>query len=176
MGERPASCYRPIKNRAYTRTAKKVVDKAYVRGVPASKIHQFDQGKAGKPYKYSVELVADEAAQVRSQALEACRVVIGREVTAAIGDENAHFQVRAYPHHVLRENSMISGAGADRLQTGMRHSFGRPKGVAARVWPGHILYSIKVFTPEHVEVARRAMKRVKSKLPMPVSIQVRTLA
>ena len=33
--------------------------------------------------------------------------------------------VRVYPHHVTRENKMISGAGLGRLQKGMRQSFGR---------------------------------------------------
>ncbi|KAL8550046.1 hypothetical protein ACS0TY_008759 [Phlomoides rotata] len=40
-----------------------------------------------------------------------------------------HLRVRVHPFHVLRINKMLSCAGADRLQTGMRGAFGKPKGV-----------------------------------------------
>ncbi|RWW34088.1 hypothetical protein GW17_00001178, partial [Ensete ventricosum] len=38
-----------------------------------------------------------------------------------------------HPFHVLRINKMLSCAGADRLQTGMRGAFGKPQGTCARV-------------------------------------------
>ena len=41
-------------------------------------------------------------------------------------------RVRAHPYHVTRINKMLSCAGADRLQTGMRHAFGKPNGLVAR--------------------------------------------
>merc|ERR1719415_389034 len=44
-----------------------------------------------------------------------------------------HARVRPHPYHVLRINKMLSCAGADRLQTGMRHAFGKPQGVTTRV-------------------------------------------
>ena len=39
---------------------------------------------------------------------------------------------------------MLSCAGADRLQTGMRGAFGKPIGKAARVDIGTILMSVRV--------------------------------
>ena len=39
-----------------------------------------------------------------------------------------HIRVRVHPFHVLRINKMLSCAGADRLQTGMRGAFGKPQG------------------------------------------------
>lgn len=51
--------------------------------------------------------------------------------------------MRAHPFHVLRANKMLSCAGADRLSSGMRHSYGKPIGVAARVDIGQILLSVR---------------------------------
>ena len=44
---------------------------------------------------------------------------------------------------MLRINKMLSCAGADRLQTGMRGAFGKAQGTAARVNIGQILMSIR---------------------------------
>ena len=44
---------------------------------------------------------------------------------------------------VLRINKMLSCAGADRLQTGMRGAFGKSYGTVARVKIGQILCSIR---------------------------------
>lgn len=51
--------------------------------------------------------------------------------------------VQVHPFHVLRINKMLSCAGADRLQTGMRGAFGKPAGLAARVAIGQVLLSIR---------------------------------
>lgn len=59
------------------------------------------------------------------------------------GKDAFHLRVRVHPFHVLRINKMLSCAGADRLQTGMRGAFGKPFGVAARVAIGQILLSIR---------------------------------
>jgi large subunit ribosomal protein L10e len=42
-------------------------------------------------------------------------------------------RIRVHPYHVLRINKMLSCAGADRLQAGMRGAFGKPYGLCARV-------------------------------------------
>ena len=175
MGLRPGRCYKKLDPHAYTRTAKRVVKKAFIRGVPQPKIVHFDMGTPKDSYKYEVDLIAKQSAQIRSNALEAARVVMNRELVKAIGSENFYFQIRAYPHHVLRENALITGAGADRLQTGMRHSFGRPIGKAARVKAGKILMSVKVSTKADAEKVRKAYKKVVPKLPIPMTIEVREL-
>ena len=51
---------------------------------------------------------------------------------------------RVHPWHCLRINKMLSCAGADRLQTGMRGAFGKPIGKVARVKIGSILYSVRI--------------------------------
>ena len=53
-------------------------------------------------------------------------------------------RVRVHPYHVIRINKMLSCAGADRLQTGMRGAFGKPQGLVARVSVGAILLSVRV--------------------------------
>ncbi|RUS24848.1 hypothetical protein BC938DRAFT_472993 [Jimgerdemannia flammicorona] len=52
-------------------------------------------------------------------------------------------RVRVHPFHVIRINKMLSCAGADRLQTGMRGAFGKPQGTVARVNIGQIIFSVR---------------------------------
>jgi len=52
-------------------------------------------------------------------------------------------RVRAHPYHVVRINKMLSCAGADRLQTGMRGAWGKPNGTVARVNIGQVIISVR---------------------------------
>merc|ERR1712176_993337 len=87
--------------------------------------------------------VCDEKQQISSEALEACRVAINKHLTKTIGKDAYHIRVRVHPFHVIRANKMLSCAGADRLSPGMRHSYGKPIGVAARVDIGQVLVSVR---------------------------------
>jgi large subunit ribosomal protein L10e len=80
------------------------------------------------------------------------------------GKEAFHLRVRVHPFHVLRINKMLSCAGADRLQTGMRGAFGKPQGVCARVQIGQVLMSIRC-RDNHAHVAHEALRRAKFKFP-----------
>jgi large subunit ribosomal protein L10e len=75
-----------------------------------------------------------------------------------------HLRCRVHPWHVLRINKMLSCAGADRLQAGMRGAFGKALGKAARVDIGSILFSVRV-KEAHVKFAMEALKRAKAKFP-----------
>jgi ribosomal protein L10e len=66
-----------------------------------------------------------------------------RYLVKVAGKEGFHLRVRAHPYHVVRINKMLSCAGADRLQTGMRGAFGKPNGLVARVNIGQILLSVR---------------------------------
>ena len=66
---------------------------------------------------------------------------------------------------------MMAFAGADRLQEGMRRSFGKPMGLAARVEPGQPIIEVDVY-PEGVDAAKGALRLGSSKLPTPCIIQV----
>merc|ERR1712161_160441 len=118
----------------------------YCRGVPESKIRIYDVGnkKANVDlFPFVAHLVCDEKQQISSEALEAARVAINKYLTKFIGKDGYHIKMRAHPFHVLRANKMLSCAGADRLSSGMRHSYGKPIGVAARVDIGQILLSVR---------------------------------
>lgn len=55
---------------------------------------------------------------------------------------------------------MLSCAGADRLQTGMRGAFGKPQGLCARVAIGQILLSIRCRDQHSQVVCYRTAKCV----------------
>ena len=89
-------------------------------------------GDPKKTFSHQVSLISKIPVQVRHNALESGRLIVGRQLGIRLGN-NYYFKVRVYPHHVLRENKMITGAGADRMQTGMQRSFGRAVGIAAQL-------------------------------------------
>ena len=81
-----------------------------------------------------------------------------------VGKDAFHLRCRVHPFHVLRINKMLSCAGADRLQTGMRGAFGKPIGLTARVKIGTILYSIRC-KDNAINHAIEAFRRGKNKFP-----------
>jgi large subunit ribosomal protein L10e len=163
MGLRPGRCSHILKKRPYTRISIHRPKMSYVRGVPANKIHQFEVGKKGKyPLKFFLAVEGD--IQVRSNALEAARVSATKYMEKHLGENGFFLKILVYPHHILRENSMATGAGADRFSEGMRHSFGRPIGQTARVKGGHNIMLIQA--PENSkEIIKEAMRRAMTKLP-----------
>lgn len=80
------------------------------------------------------------------------------------GKETFHLRVRVHPHHVIRINKMLSVAGADRLQTGMRGAYGKPAGTVARVNVGQILISARTVD-RHRATAVEALRRSMYKFP-----------
>ena len=129
--------------------------------MPDSKIQIYDVGAKAAPvdlFPFVAHLVCDEKQQISSEALEACRVAINKYLTKNVGKEGYHIRVRVHPYHVIRANKMLSCAGADRLSSGMRHSYGKPIGVAARVDIGQILISVRskdASEPHVIEAIRR---------------------
>merc|ERR1712216_729780 len=61
-------------------------------------------------------------------------------------------------------NKMLSCAGADRLQTGMRGAFGKTYGTVARVSIGQILLSVRA-RDQHQPQVMEALRRAKYKFP-----------
>lgn len=170
MGLRPGRCYRDVTQAAYTRTAKKVMRKAFVTGIPGSKLHVFNMGTLKGKYDTEVAIIAKDVMQLRHQSLEAFRVTTNQVLNGAL-KEAYSFKIRMYPHHILRENPLASGAGADRFQTGMAKAFGKPIGVAVRVKPGDKLASVFI-TKDQIPVAKRALKLGSIKLSGDYSIQI----
>jgi large subunit ribosomal protein L10e len=101
---------------------------------------------------------------VSSEALEAARVAANKYMVKNAGKDAFHLRVRVHPFHVLRHNKMLTCAGADRLQTGMRGAFGKPMGTCARVAIGQVLLSIRC-RDQHGATAQEALRRAKFKFP-----------
>lgn len=155
--------YRPVKGQAYTR-------KKFAKGFPPPKIVKFTMGNTKGTFEIEAKLVALKRAQIRHSALEAARIATNRILLEKLADQYL-MQIRPYPHIILRENKMIFGAHADRLQQGMRRSFGKAIGTAARVEPDQTIITVKVKA-DAVETAKESLKRGSAKLPIPCKITV----
>lgn len=153
--------YRKVKGHPYTR-------REFIRGFPQPKITKFTMGDVKAKFEYEAKLIALERAQIRHNALEAARVAANRYLMDKLSN-NYHLHIHPYPHVILRENKMIFGAHADRLQDGMRRAFGKPIGTAARVEPNQTVMTVKV-NADSVEVAKEALRRGSVKLPMPCRV------
>jgi len=158
-----AKNYRAVKGAPYTR-------KEYVRGSPPPKITKFTMGDTKSKFAYQALLIAQEKAQIRHNALEAARVASNRVLMDKLGNSYL-LRVVPYPHTILRENKMIFGAHADRLQDGMRRAFGKPVGTAARVKPNQTIIEVGV-NEDGIETAKEALKRGQDKLPITSRIVV----
>ncbi|MHA1131782.1 MAG: 50S ribosomal protein L16, partial [Candidatus Helarchaeota archaeon] len=104
-------------------------------------------------------------------SLEAARVSANRKLRKYIGREGYFFFFLVYPHHVVREHRLMAFAGADRLQDGMRKSFGKPFGTAARVKRDQKLMSVKV-NKKHLDIAKKAFRVARMKFPQPSRIEI----
>ena len=155
--------YRPVKGQAYTR-------KQFAKGFPPPKINKFTMGDTKANFEYEAKLIAMKRAQIRHSALEAARVATNRVLMDKLVNDYL-MQVHPYPHVILRENKMIFGAHADRLQQGMRGSFGKAIGTAARIEPDQVIITVKVKA-NGVETAKESLKRGSAKLPIPCRIVV----
>jgi len=108
--------------------------------------------------------VSDELEQLSAEALEAGRICCNKYMVKHTAKDQFHIRIRVHPFHVLRINKMLSCAGADRLQTGMRGAFGKPQGSVARVKIGQALISIRC-KDQHEPVAIEALRRANFKFP-----------
>ena len=108
-----------------------------------------------------IHLVSLEKIQIASEALEAARITANRYLQKKCGKDGFHCRIRVQPFHVNRINKMLSCAGADRLQTGMRHAWGKPMGTCARVQIGQVLMSVR--TKDQFEAFRRTAFRFPGK-------------
>merc|ERR1712072_313220 len=108
------------------------------RGVPDPKIRIFDLGRKRAnvdEFPLCIHLVSNELEQLTSEGLEAARIT-----------------------------KMLSCAGADRLQTGMRGAFGKPYDSVARVNIGQILLSVRTRDSNRAN-AIEALRRSQYKFP-----------
>jgi large subunit ribosomal protein L10e len=160
MGRRPARCYRYCKNKPYPKSR-------HCRGVPDAKLRIFDLGRKKakcEEFPLCVHLVSDELEQLSAEALEAARICCNKYLVKTCGKDAFHIRMRVHPFHVIRINKMLSCAGADRLQTGMRGAFGKPLSTVARVRIGQPLMSVRCKDSTKA-AAIEALRRSKFKFP-----------
>ncbi|PIO07696.1 50S ribosomal protein L16 [Candidatus Pacearchaeota archaeon CG10_big_fil_rev_8_21_14_0_10_34_12] len=164
---RKATAYSKKKVVPYTRVSKRR-QKSFIKAVPQQKIVKFTMGDGsmfnkGK-YPYHLLVASTEKVQLRHNALEACRQFINKKLDKEL-NKQYFFRIIPFPHHIQRENKMLTGAGADRMQTGMQLSFGKAMGKAAILKEGSGIFFIAVQNPKAVEFVRKVLRQVKPKLP-----------
>ena len=167
MAIRKALSYSKKNNRPYTRVSKKK-SQSYIKVVPPNKVVKYNIGNLkafieGK-FPFILRLVTDETIVIKDLSIESGRMVLTKQLETKIPGK-FYLWVKIYPHHILRNNKAAAGAGADRLSTGMKQSFGIIEGRAARVLAGQELYLIACDSENSVRVAREAFSMTKSKLP-----------
>ena len=169
---RKATAYSRKKVTPYTRISKKK-GKSYIKAVPQQKIVKFAMGKekafsSGK-LLHTLTLISTENVQIRHNALEACRQFVNKKLETELKGQY-YFRIFPYSHHVQRENRMLTGAGADRMQTGMQLSFGKAMGKSAIVKKNTPLFFVAVANVQASVFVRKLFKQIRSKLPGKVRI------
>ncbi|MCR4284462.1 MAG: 50S ribosomal protein L16 [archaeon] len=173
MALRKASAYSKNYALPYTRKSK-TKSKSYIKTIPNSKIVRFKMGDIigfdGGKYSTIIKIKSKERCQIRDNSIEAVRQYLNRFLQTKMG-KDFYLEVKIYPHHVLRENKMITGAGADRMQTGMARSFGKTVGRAALVVPEQVLFIVGVKLLKHEIEARKLISAIKARLPCKVGTE-----
>ena len=159
---RPARTFRNIDPQAWTRYSQKKPRKNYVRAMPHTSLLVFKMGTENKNYDLQLKLNVQEPIQLRSNSLEAARQIANRYLENNIPG-NFLLRVLVYPHIVIREHKMASGAGADRISQGMNNAFGKPTGIAARMKKGQSVFMIATMK-HNLPHAKEAFRRAASKL------------
>lgn len=171
--KRKFCAYRRLE-RPYTRKSK-FRKKSFVRASPVTKVVRFDMGNLNREFEYAVKLICKDDLNIRDNALESARQISNKYLETKIGKEDYHLRIKVYPHHMLRENPLASGAGADRMSTGMKKSFGKVIGIAARIHKGKTVFEVYTLK-EHLEKAKISLKKASTKLPASFTIQSEKLA
>jgi len=164
MSRKPARMYRFVKQQSNTR-------REYTGGIPNSRISQFVMGNRKIFFPSKINLIAVESCQIRDVALEAARITANRTLTKKAGSLDYKLTMRIHPHQILRENKQATGAGADRVSQGMRKSFGKNVGIAARIKSNQIIITVDTFE-KNIIFAKEALKKASSKIPTPCKIDI----
>lgn len=162
MGLRPAKTFRDGNRVAWARFSRRRPKKSFVKSMPHNALNIYMMGNPKGAYEVTAELVASGPIQVRDNALESARQAINKHLEKALPNAY-HFKVEIFPHNVIRENKMIAGAGADRLQSGMAHPYGRPTERGAMVKEGQRIFVVS-FAAKDIEQVKEAFRRAKVKL------------
>jgi large subunit ribosomal protein L10e len=150
--------------RAYSR-------RDYIRKLPASRIVQYDMGNLTDEFPVAVSLAVKDPTRITHNALEAARIASNRLMQRKAGRLGYHLKIRVYPHNIVRENPMATGAGADRVQDGMRKAFGKPVSVEAVVKKNQRIITIDTNKKNFLD-AKESLRRASMKIPVSCKIIV----
>jgi len=164
---RNASAYSKRKPITNTRRSKKQ-QKSYIKTIPPQKIVKFNMGDYNgfekSKYKIRVTLSSGESIQIRDVALEAVRQSLNKDLTKLF-QKQFFMRINVYPHNILRNNRIFSGGSkGERVQTGMKKSFGSPEGRAATIKKGNPIFTVYYNGEEHNPKIRTFFKKVTPKL------------
>ena len=107
-----------------------------------------------------MSLITEENIQIRDLALEAIRQSIHKDMTRVL-PKSYFFRINVYPHNILRNNRVYSGSSkGERVQTGMRKSFGSPEGRAATVKRGKPIATVYFNGEENLPKVRNFFRKV----------------
>jgi large subunit ribosomal protein L10e len=155
--------------RPYTRKSK-YRKHNFVRSVPTNKIVKYNMGNLNTEFSETFLLRSKSDIQLRHNSLESARQSANRYLEKKVGKVNYQFRIRVYPHHILRNNPLAAGAGADRMSTGMSRSFGKAVGIAARVYADQAVFEV-TLNKQFIADAKIALTRAKNKLPVSCRIE-----
>ncbi len=162
MGLRPAKTIREVKGQAWTRWSKRNMSKSYIKAMPHKDLHHLVMGNMQDDYNVVIHLVAQQTYQHRDNAIEAARKAANGYMEKNMAGKY-FFQIRVFPHRIIRENKMVAGAGADRIQKGMRRAFGKPTDRAAVVREGQAIFTVYTYNT-NVDIVEEAFRRASKKL------------
>ena len=165
---RKASAYSKRKPVMNTRRSKKQ-QKSYIKTIPPQKIVKFNMGDykgfESNKYKIKMTLSTGEPVQIRDLALEAVRQTLNKDMTKLL-PKNFFLRCNVYPHNILRNNRIFSGGSkGERVQTGMKHSFGSSEGRAAVVKKGKPVFTVYFNGDDNVSKVRRFFSKATPKFP-----------
>jgi len=171
---RKAGAYSKKYARPYTRVSKKRT-KNFIKTTPQKKTVKFNMGnmKDFQKNKHDtmLKVISKQPIQIRDNAIEASRTTITRALDKQIPGQY-YFEIRIFPHHILRENKMLTGAGSDRMQTGMQKSFGKSMGRAALVKKDQVIFFFTTSGEKNVNIIKERLRIMKSKLPCKTQILI----
>jgi len=165
--------------RAYTRTARKVAGKSYIKKVPATQVHRYEFGDLkGEKECTKIVLYVRDPCVIRTNSIEAARkVIVGFFDKVFLSEKNKahHIKILRYAHHIVRQHIFASGAGADRISQGMSHSFGKSGCCVAIRFKSKNKPLIAIWisaTPIQEEKIIKAIKCVRKKIGAQTYVQV----
>ena len=165
---RKANAYTRRKACPFTRWSRKK-SRSYIKVVPPNKIAKFDcgdsKGNAHGKYPHVMTVYSEGNIQIRNNALESVRQFMNKKLALAFGENQFFLKVVPYPHHIQREHRMLTGAGADRMSTGMQLAFGKSMNKAVLLKKNAPIFIIALASESGMPIVRAELKKIKAKLP-----------